>query len=91
MKNNKDLYKEVISFLQNADKEIWEAVMVIDNSDNLELKKNIEPLMELRGEIMVEFLFKFYKKYPNLKPKYEISNKENEEMEEIFKAIFKKE
>jgi len=87
MKKNKELYQEVIKFLKKADQNIWEAIMVIDNSNNMEIRTNIEPLMEIRGEIIVEFLFKFYKKYPELEPSYDVDESKVKEMNRMLDSL----
>ena len=91
MSKNIKIYQEIIKYLKQADQNIWEAVMVIDNSNDNELKINIEPLMALRGEILAEFLFKFYKKFPELEPIYEVEESTISEMDEMIDNLFKKE
>jgi len=74
MSTELDKYSKVFELLLEADKKLWEAVLEI-REDNLdELEKHVKPLMELRGNIHVDFMRPMYKKYPILAEKAGFDN-----------------
>lgn len=61
-----DQYKTILDYLLEADKCIWNAVLEINELDDEQLGKFVQPLMQLRGEIHVDFMRPIYTKYPEL-------------------------
>lgn len=66
MNNDFEQCKKVFDMLLKADNSIWEPVIEIQNSNNKQLEEFIQPLMNLRGEIHVEFMRPIYQKYPEI-------------------------
>ncbi len=66
MSNEFDKYQEVFDPLLEADKNIWRAVLEVEDCDIKQLKEFVQALMKLRGHIHVEFMAPMYKKYPEL-------------------------
>lgn len=66
MSTDFDAYKKIFDLLLEADKNIWGAVLEIQDGDANQLEGFIQPLMEMRGEIHVEFMRPIYTKYPEI-------------------------
>lgn len=66
MSQEYDSNKKIFDLLLEADKNIWNAVLEIQNGDAKNLESFMKPLMKIRGEIHVEFMRPIYKKYPEL-------------------------
>ena len=69
MNNTDKSYELVFESLIAADKNIWEAILQVQESGDADLKKLAKPLMHLRGEMHTEFMRPIYKKYPDLAAK----------------------
>ena len=87
MTHNKILYSKIVKHLREADDNIWKTVLLIQDSDIENLKHSIEPLMNLRGEIIIELLFKIYKKYPELEPIYDVDESKLKEIDEMLDLL----
>jgi len=59
-------FRKVFDLLLEADKKIWAAVVEIQDGEIKQLEKFVQPLMQIRGDIHVEFMRPIYKKYPEI-------------------------
>lgn len=59
-------FQEIFDLLLVADKNIWRAVLEVEDCEIKQLEEFVQPLMKLRGHIHVEFMAPMYKKYPEL-------------------------
>ena len=59
-------YKKIFDCLLEADRNIWQAVVEIGDGGNGQLDKFVQPLMNIRGDLHVEFMRPIYKKYPKI-------------------------
>ena len=66
MSTDFDASKKIFDLLLEADKNIWGAVLEIQDGDAKQLESFIQPLMKMRGEIHVEFMRPIYTKYPEI-------------------------
>lgn len=66
MNNEFEKYKRIFYYLLEADKNIWEAVLEVEDCEVQELKQLIPLLMNTRGDIHTELMRPLYKKYPKL-------------------------
>lgn len=66
MNTDYEAYKKIFDLLLEADKSIWSAVLEIQDGDAKQLESFIKPLMQMRGEIHVEFMRPIYTKYPEI-------------------------
>jgi hypothetical protein len=66
MDKDYEAHKKIFDLLLEADRNIWNAVLEIQDGDAKQLEELVKPLMRARGEIHVELMRPIYKKYPAL-------------------------
>lgn len=70
MQSEKEYLDEVFRLVLEASSKLWEAVVAIHEHETALSKSFVQPIMQMRGEMHINFLRPMYKKFPELATKY---------------------
>ena len=78
MKSESENLEEIFRLLLEADRKLWEAVAAIHENETALSALFIQPIMQMRGDIHVNFLRPMYKKFPELEKKFGLDDEPSE-------------